>query len=69
MKSSMGCTAASRYKYLSVSAFVRGYLIVLKSEQHSQVKEHTSGHLEDLVEDMDVYGCEKVQAFHGAEQI
>ena len=28
------------YKDLSVIAFVRGYLIVLKSEQDSQVEEH-----------------------------
>ena len=52
------------YKDLSVSAFVRGYSIVLKSEQDSQVKEHMVLHLEELMEDMDVYGLEKVRAFH-----
>ena len=46
------------YKDLSVSAFVRGYFIVLKSEQDSQIKEHMALHLEDLMEDTKVYGWE-----------
>ena len=45
------------YKDLSVSAFIREYLIVLTREQ---VKEHMVLHLED----MDVHGWEKIRAFH-----
>ena len=55
---------AATYKDLSVSAFVRGYLILLTSKQDSQVKEHMVFHLEDLVEDIDVYCWEIVRAFH-----
>ena len=54
------------YMDLSVSAFVRAYLIVLKSEQDSQVKEHIVLHLVDLMQDTDVYGWEKVRAFHAS---
>ena len=52
------------YKDLSVSALFRGYLIVLKNEQDSQVKEHMVLHIEKLMKDTDAYGWEKVQAFH-----
>ena len=52
------------YKDLTVSVFVRGYLIVLKSVQDTQVKEQMVLHLKELMEDMDVYGWDKVQVFH-----
>ena len=45
------------YKDLSVSAFARGYLRVLKSEQDSQLKELAHGVAPGVFdEDVDVYG-------------
>ena len=54
------------YKEFTVSSFVRGYLIVLKDVQVSEVKDRMVLHLEELMEDVDIYGWEKVKAFHAA---
>ena len=51
------------YKDLSMAAFVRGYMIVMKSEQDTKVKDHMALHLEELMENMDVYGWDKVWHF------
>ena len=37
---------------------------MLKTEQDPQVKEHMVLHLEDLMEDMQVYGWANVRKFH-----
>ena len=39
---------------------------MMTSEQDIKVKEHMVLHLEELMEDTDVYGSDKVQAFHAA---
>ena len=40
--------------------FNREYLIVLKAVQDTQVRDHMLLHLEDLMEDTDVYGWDTV---------
>ena len=42
------------YKELTVSSFVRRYLIVLKDDQVSEVKDHMVLYLEELMEDTDI---------------
>ena len=54
------------YKELTVSSFVSGYLIVLKHVQVSEVKDRMILHLEELMEDTDSYGWEKMMVFHAA---
>ena len=54
------------YKELTVSSFIRSYLIVLKEMQVSEVKDCMVQHLEELMEDTDLYGWEKVKMFHAA---
>ena len=54
------------YKELTVSSSVRGYLMVLKDVQASQVKDRMVLHLEELMEDTDIYGWEKVNSFNAA---
>ena len=56
------------YSDLAMAAFVHGYLIVVNSEMDTQVKAQMSQHLEDLIEDMDLYGWDKVCPFHAAWQ-
>ena len=45
-----------------MATFIRGYMIVLKGEQDTQVKDHMMLHLEDQMEDADVYSLDEVQA-------
>ena len=52
------------YKDLTVSAFVSGYLILLKQEPLGQVREVMTTHLKELMEDVHCYGWEKVKAFN-----
>ena len=44
------------YKDLTISAFLSGYLILLKQERLGQVREVMTTHLEELMEDVDRYG-------------
>ena len=53
------------YGDLTLTAFVRGYLMVLGTE-NARIKAHMSQHLEDLMEDSDLYGWTKVWLFHSA---
>ena len=41
-------------------AFVRGYIIVLDMETDNRIKALTSHHMEDMMEDSDVYGWPRV---------
>ena len=55
-------TAAGKpatYEDLSVSAFVRGYLIIMK---YGDTK--TKGNMTQHLEDCDLYGWDKVQVYH-----
>ena len=44
------------YKEITVSSFIIGYLIVLKDVTVSEVKDRMVLHLEEYMEDMDIYG-------------
>ena len=57
-----GLTAT--YKDLTVSAFVSGYLILLKHEPLGQVREVMTIHLKELMVDVDHYGWEKENTFN-----
>ena len=46
---------ATTYKDLTVSSSFRGYIIVLKEVQISDSNDCMVPHLEDLMEDMDIY--------------
>ena len=39
---------------------------MMKSERDTKVKEHMALHLEEIMEDTDVYGWDKIRAFHAA---
>ena len=54
------------YKVFTISSFISGYLIVLKSVHDTQLKDHMVSHLEELMEDTDAYGWDKVRGFHAA---
>ena len=54
------------YKDLRVSSFARGYLIVLNDVKVGEVKHCMVLHLEELIEDTNIYGWEKVKAFYAA---
>ena len=52
------------YKDMSVVTFVRGYVIVMTNESDTKVNVQMLLHLEELMENPDLYGWGKVQAFH-----
>ena len=52
------------YEDLSMSAFVQGNLIIMQSEDTNTQGKITQ-HLEELMGDCNLYGWDKVQAFHG----
>ena len=54
------------YGDLTPVAFVMEYRLVLGMEKHTRIKAHMSQHLEDLMEDSDLYGWTKVWLFHSA---
>ena len=43
------------YWDLTLPAFVKGYVMVLGMEKDTRIRAHTSQHLEDLMEDADLY--------------
>ena len=53
------------YKDLTVSS-MRGYLIVLKDVQVCEVTDSMVVHLEELMENANIYGWEEVKVFHTA---
>ena len=52
--------------YSDLTAIVRGYLMVLGMEMDMKVKAHMSQHLEELMDDTDLYGWIRVWSFHAA---
>ena len=54
------------YSDLTVAAFVWGYLIVVNYEMANQIKAQMTQHLEELMENTDLYGWENVCTFHAA---
>ena len=54
------------YDDLTMRAFVQGYLIVMSYKIDTQVNAQMSQHIEELMEDMDVYGWDRVRAVHAA---
>ena len=51
------------YDEISLVLFVNGYLIVMEGEKHA-VKSKMASHLQDLMADTELYGCDKVRALH-----
>ena len=51
------------YQELSVPTCVQGYLVVM-SGQDTKIRESMAHHIECLMSDCDLYGWEKVRAFH-----
>ena len=54
------------YRDLTLVEFVQGYSIVLNCEMDTRVKAQMSQHLEELMEDMDLYSWNRVCAYHAA---
>ena len=61
-----GKPAAAAYADLTFVAFVHGYLIVIEFEKDTQIKAQMSHHLEELMEDTDLYRWKRVRAYHAA---
>ena len=51
------------YEDLSISLFIKGYLIVMKWEEGA-VKDKMAANLEELMADLDLYGWQNVRAYH-----
>ena len=43
--------------------FVKGYVIVMKTEEGA-IKDKMATHLEELIADSELYGWERVRAYH-----
>ena len=55
------------YRDLTFAAFVRGYLMVVNMETDTRIKKSPMLiHLEDLMEDLDLYCWTRVRSFHAA---
>ena len=53
------------YEDLFIPLFIKGYLIIMKREEGA-IKDKMATHLEELMEDSELYGCQKqkVRAFY-----
>ena len=52
------------YEELSIPHFVQGYLIVMSGEKET-VSAKMASILEDLMGDVELYGWERIRAYHG----
>ena len=57
-------TLAGKYEELSIPLVVQGYLIVMKAETVA-VRAKMATHLQELMGDTEIYGWERVRAYHG----
>ena len=51
------------YEDLSIPLFIKGYRIVMKGEEGA-IKDKMATHLEELMADTELYGWQRVRAYH-----
>ena len=52
------------YEELSIPLVVQGYLIIMRGEKDA-VRAKMASHLEELMGDLELYGWDRVRAYHG----
>ena len=60
----MAARKPAAYEELLIPLFVQSYLIVMRGEKEG-VRAKMASHLEDLMGDSELYGWERVRAYHG----